>query len=62
MVQWANDPACLYRGSRLIPGLVQWVKDLVLLQLGCKVEAPAGILSLAGECPYAMGVAEKENK
>ena len=31
VVQWVNDPACLCGGSGLLPGLVQWVKDLVLL-------------------------------
>ena len=33
MVQWVNNPACLYGGTGLIPGPVQWLKDLALLQL-----------------------------
>ena len=37
MVQWVNDPACLYGGADLIPGPVQWVKDpAALLQLWCR--------------------------
>ena len=30
MVQWVNDPACLCGFAGSIPGLVQWIKDLVL--------------------------------
>ena len=33
MVQWVNDLACLCGGASLIPGPVQWVKDLALPQL-----------------------------
>ena len=33
VVQWVNDPACLCSVASSIPGPVQWVKDLVLLQL-----------------------------
>ena len=31
--QWVNIQHCLWGGSGSTPGLVQWVKDLVLLQL-----------------------------
>ena len=30
MAQWFNDLACLCRGTRSIPSLVQWLKHLVL--------------------------------
>ena len=29
VAQWINDPACLCGGAGSIPGLAQWVKDLV---------------------------------
>jgi len=47
----------------LIPGLTQWVKDLALLWLWCRLEATAPIRPLAWEPPYASGVAlKKTNK
>ena len=46
----------------MIPSPVQWVKDLALLQLWHRVAAPAQVRSLAQEVPYALGVAEKEEK
>ena len=33
MARWLNDLACLCGGTSLIPGLVQGVKDQVVLQL-----------------------------
>ena len=33
VVLWVNDLACLCGGAGSIPRLVQWVKDLALLQL-----------------------------
>ena len=42
-----------------IPGLTQWVKDLVLLWLWCRLAAAAPIQPLAQELPYAAGVALK---
>ena len=46
----------------LIPGLAQWVKDLVLLWLWSRPAAIAPIRPLAWEPPYAMGVALKSIK
>ena len=43
----------------LIPGLSQWVKDLVLLCLWCRPAAVAPIGPLAWEPPYATNVALK---
>ena len=45
-----------------IPGLAQWVKDLVLLWLWCRQAAKASIRSLAWEPPYATGAALKKTK
>ena len=42
-----------------IPGLAQWVKDLLLLWLWHSLAAIALIQPLAWEPPYAMGVALK---
>ena len=46
----------------LIPGLAQWVKDLVLLWVCCRPAAVAPILSLAWEPPYALDMALKSKK
>ena len=43
----------------LIPGLTQWVKDLVLLWLWCRLVTIALIRPLAWELPYAAGVTLK---
>ena len=45
-----------------IPGLAQWVKDLALLWLWCRLAATAPIRPLAQEPPYAAGVALKSQK
>ena len=46
----------------LIPGLAQWVKDLVLLWLWCRLAAVAPIGPLFWEPPCATGVALKKKK
>ena len=38
MLQWVNDPVYLCGIAGSIPGLVQWVKDLVLLLLWQRVQ------------------------
>ena len=45
-----------------IPGLAQWVKDLVLLWLWHRLEATALIRPLAWEPPYAVGTALEKAK
>ena len=55
LVQWINDPACLCEGTTLIPGPAQWVKDPVLRQLWFRSQFQLRF-------PYALAVAEKENK
>ena len=45
-----------------IPGLTQWVKDLVLLWRWCSPAATALIRPLAWESPYAAGAAVKRQK
>ena len=46
----------------LIPGPTQWVKDLVLLWLPCRLAAAALIRALAWELPYATGTDLKRQK
>ena len=45
-----------------IPGPSQWVKDLALLWLWCRLAAIDPIRSLAWEPPYTVGVALKKKK
>ena len=45
-----------------IPGLAQWVRDLALLWLWCRLAATAPIQPLAWDPPYAVGVALKRPK
>ena len=52
----------IFENVDLIPGLAQWVKDLVLLWLWCRPAAVVPIRPLAWELPYALGVALKSKK
>ena len=51
----------IHEDMSLIPGLTQWVKDLVWLWLEHKLEATAPIWPLARELPYTAGVALKRH-
>ena len=53
----------IHEDMGLIPGLVQWVKDLVLLWLWHRLAATAPIRPLAWEPPHEAGEAlEKKTK
>ena len=54
------NSAVIHEDVGLIPGLTQWVKDLVLLWLWCRPVAKAPSQPLAWEPPYAVGVALKK--
>ena len=62
MAQWLTNPTRNHEVVGLIPGLAQWVKDLVLLWLWCRPVAAVQIRPLALELPYAAGVALKRQK
>ena len=49
----------IHKDAGLIPGLTQWVKDLVLL---CRLVNAALIQPLAWKFPYVAGVALKISK
>ena len=59
MAQQLTNPTSVHEGAGLIPGLAQWVEDLVLLWLWPRLAATALIPPLAWEPPYASGSALK---
>ena len=62
VAQQVKNLTSIYKDAGLIPGLLQWVKDLALPWLWCRPAAAAPILPLAWELPYAMGAALKRKE
>ena len=59
MAQQAMNPASICDTAGAIPGLAQWIKDLALPWLWCRLAVAAPILPLAWELPYVAGLALK---
>ena len=60
LAQWLTNLPSIHGDASSIPGLIQSVKDLVLLLLWCRLAATAPTQPLAWELPHAMHVTKKK--
>ena len=57
--QWKMNLTSSHEDAASTPGLNQWVMDLALLWLWCRLAATAPVRPLAWEPPYAASAAKK---
>ena len=62
MAQQVKNPASIHEDASWIPGLAQWVNDLVLLRAAALVTDEAGIQPLACELPICHRCGPKKTK
>ena len=62
MARWVKNPTSVGEDAGLIPSLVNWAKDSVMLWLWHRLAAAALIPSLVQEPPHAAGAALKIKK
>ena len=62
MAQWVKNLSSIHEDVCLIPGLTQWIKDLVLSWLWCRLAAAAPIGPLAWKLRYVASTALKSRR